>query len=42
MSVSSHEQDCLTRVRFGRDDGRSLSRNVASLNILVDDVTNLF
>ena len=43
-----HEQVCLMRLRFERyfshqwpDDGRSISRNVASLNILVHDVINL-
>ena len=39
ISLSRHEQVCLMRLRF--DDGRSISRNVASLNILVHDVINL-
>ena len=37
ISLSRHEQVCLMRP----DDGRSISRNVASLNILVHDVINL-
>ena len=48
ISLSRHEQVCLMRLRFERyfshhrpDDGRSISRNVASLNILVHDVINL-
>ena len=47
ISLSRHEQVCLMRLRFERyfshhraDDGRSISRNVASLNILVHDVIN--
>ena len=36
---SRHEQACLMRLRFERtfqpDDGRSISQNVASLNILI-------
>ena len=46
-SLSCHEQVCLTRLRFweillpsSADDGRSISRNVASLNVLVHDVIN--
>ena len=41
ISLSRHEQVCLMRLRFEPDDGRSISRNVASLNILVHDVINL-
>ena len=44
ISLSRHEQVCLMRLRFERyfsHDGRSISRNVASLNILVHDVINL-
>ena len=48
ISLSRHEQVCLMRLRFERYfshhrvyDGRSISRNVASLNILVHDVINL-
>ena len=48
ISLSRHEQVCLMRLRFERyfshhraNDGRSISRNVASLNILVHDVINL-
>ena len=48
ISLSRHEQVCLSGLRFERyfahhrpDDGRSISRNVAHLNILVHDVTNL-
>ena len=43
LSLSRHEQVCLMRLHFERypDDGRSISRNVASLNILVHDVINL-
>ena len=48
ISLSRHEQVCLMRLRFERyfshhraDDGRSISRSVASLNILVHDVINL-
>ena len=37
ISLSRHEQVCLMRLRFER----SISRNVASLNILVHDVINL-
>ena len=36
-SLASHEKICLMRLRLG-DDGRSISRNVASLNILVHDL----
>ena len=46
--LSRHEQVCLMRYRFERcfslhrvDDGRSISRNVSSFNILVHDVINL-
>ena len=41
ISLSRHEQVCLMRLRFERYSpiiGRSISRNVASLNILVHDV----
>ena len=46
ISLSRHEQVCLMRLRFERyfshhRDGRSISRNVASLNTLVHDVINL-
>ena len=44
ISLSRHEQVCLMRLRFERywpDDGRSISQNVASLNILAHDVINL-
>ena len=48
ISLSRHEKVCLMRRRFERyfsryraHDGRSISRNVASLNILVHDVINL-
>ena len=46
ISLSRHEQVCLARLRFERypshnRDGRSISRNIASLNILVHDVINL-
>ena len=41
ISLSRHEQVCLMRLRFERSDGRSISRNIASLNILVHDVINL-
>ena len=44
ISLSRHEQVCLMRLRFERyfsHDGRSISRNIASLNILVHDVINL-
>ena len=49
ISLSRREQVRLIRLRFERyfshhspDDGRSISRNVASLNILVYDVINLY
>ena len=43
ISLSREEQVCVMRLRFERyfshpDDGRGISRNVASLNILVHDV----
>ena len=44
ISLSLHEQVCLMRLHFKRyfsHHGRSISRNVASLNILVHDVINL-
>ena len=47
VSLSRHEQVCLMRLRFEKnfsywaDDGRSISRNVVSLNILVHDMINL-
>ena len=48
ISLSRREQVRLIRLRFERyfshhspDDGRSISQNVASLNILVNDVINL-
>ena len=47
ISLSRHEQVCLMRLRFKRyfslfsHDGRSISQNVASLNILVHDMINL-
>ena len=48
ISLSRYEQVCLMRLHFERyfshrqpDDGRSIFRNVASLNILVRDVINL-
>ena len=48
IGLSRHEQVCLSGLRFERyfshhraDDGRSISRNVAHLNILVHDVINL-
>ena len=47
ISLSCHEQVCLSWPRFERyfshhpDDGRSISRNVAHLNILVHDMINL-
>ena len=47
ISLSRHEQVCLMRLRFERYFShhramwRSISRNVASLNILVHDVINL-
>ena len=48
ISLSCHEQVCLMRLCFERyfshlwpDDGRSVSRNVALLNILVHDIINL-
>ena len=49
ISLSCHEQVCLSGLRFERyfshhhlpDDGRSISRNVAHLNILVHDMINL-
>ena len=44
ISLSRHEQVCLSGLRFERyrlDDGRSISRNIAHWNILVQDVINL-
>ena len=45
ISLSCHEQVCLSVLRFERyfphHDGRSISRNVAHLNILVHDMINL-
>ena len=49
ISLSRHEQVCLSGLRFGRyfshhreaDDGRSIFRNVAHLKILVHGVINL-
>ena len=42
ISLSCHEQVCLSGLRFeSPDDGRSISRNVAHLNILVHDMINL-
>ena len=46
ISLSCHEQVCLSGLRFERyfshgEDGRSISRNVAHLNILVHDMINL-
>ena len=48
LSLSRHEQVCLMRLRFEKyfsyhwaDDGRSISRNAVSLNILVHDMINL-
>ena len=48
ISLSRHEEVCLSGLRFARyfshhrpDDGRSISRNIAHLNILVHDVINL-
>ena len=42
ISLSRHEQVYLSGLRFERpDDRRSISRNVAHLNILVYDVVNL-
>ena len=48
ISLSCHEQVCLSGLCFERyfshhwpDDGRSISRNVAHLNILVHDMINL-
>ena len=50
ISLSCHEQVCLSGLRFERyfsdhrchlNDGRSISRNVAHLNILVHDMINL-
>ena len=41
ISSSHHEQVCLMRLHFEiyfSDDGRGISRNVASLNIIVHDV----
>ena len=48
ISLSCHKHVCLSGLRFERyfshhrpDDERSISRNVARLNILVHDVINL-
>ena len=45
ISLSCHEQVCLSGLRFEMgdypDDGRSISQNVAHLNILVHDMKNL-
>ena len=48
ISLSRHEQVCLMRLRFERyfshhraDGERSISQNVASINILVHDKINL-
>ena len=47
ISLSCDKQVCLSELRFERyfshpsDDGRSISRNVAQLNILVHDMINL-
>ena len=43
ISLSRHEQVCSSRLRFKRwwDDCRSISWNVAYLNIFVHDVINL-
>ena len=48
IRLSRHEQVCLSGLRFDRyfshhraNDARSISRNVAHLNILVHDVINL-
>ena len=43
ISLSCHEQVCLSGLQSFTfpDDGRSISRNVAHLNILVHDMINL-
>ena len=44
ISLSRYEQVCLSGLRFkrhGPNDGRSISRNVAHLNILAHDVINV-
>ena len=43
ISLSCHEQVCLSELQSFTfpDDGRSISRNVAHLNILVHDMINL-
>ena len=49
ISLSHHKQVCLSGLRFERyddgrsrpDDGRSISRKVAHLNMLAHDVINL-